>query len=124
MVLLESDLEEHFGIPRGAKDKVAKQDIYDWLCKARDLRHSQYCQTVESSLIAATKRDQHTHKYFDALLGADKLCAQSLFKELYQSMKKRPLPTKMVLDLAFVIDVTGSMGPYANATASTIRGLC
>ena len=113
MVLLETDLEEHFGIPLGTKDKVAKQDIYDLLCKARGLRHSQYCETVESSLIAATERDQHTHKYFDALLGGDELHAQRLLKEIYQAMKKRPLPTNMALDLAFVIDVTGSMGPYA-----------
>jgi Mg-chelatase subunit ChlD len=123
MVLLESDLEENFGIPVGAKDKVAKHDLYDWLCKARDLRHRQYCQNVESSLIAATERDKNTHKYFDALLGGDELRAQSLFKELYQSMKKRPLPKDMFLDLAFVIDVTGSMGPYANATAATVGGL-
>lgn len=36
-------------------------------------------------------------------------------------MKKRPMPSSMDLDLAFVVDVTGSMAPYAPAAAATIK---
>ena len=33
------------------------------------------------------------------------------------------MPSTMDLDLAFVIDMTGSMAPFARATAATIKGL-
>jgi uncharacterized protein YegL len=121
MVLLESDLEEHFGLRE--KDKVAKRDRYEWLCKGRDKKRRQYCCEIETDLAGATERDNVTHRYFDALLAADHLNAHSLFKEIYLSMKKRPMPSAMDLDLAFVMDMTGSMAPFARAAAATIAGL-
>jgi Mg-chelatase subunit ChlD len=121
MVLLESDLEKHFGLCE--RDKVARRDRYDWLCSARDKYRRQYCLEIETNLTGATEKDRATHKYFDALLAADHRNAHSSFKEIYLSMKKRPMPSTMDLDLAFVIDTTGSMAPFARATAATIKGL-
>lgn len=63
MVLLESDLEEHFGLSRGEKDKVAKHDIYEWLCTARDKCHAQRCRDIEENLVVALQKDQSTHRY-------------------------------------------------------------
>jgi len=123
MVLLESDLEEDFGLPHGEKNKIAKQDHYKWLCKARIDKRKSYCETIKTNLTGAAEQDRFTHTYFDALLNANKNKAHDLFKELYLSIKKRPMPSTMDLDLSFVIDVTGSMGPYARTAAMIIKNL-
>ena len=57
MVLLESDLETDFGVPVGEKDKVAKKDLYDWLCDVRMQKHKKQCKVMEENLAEATKRD-------------------------------------------------------------------
>lgn len=123
MVLLESDLEEHFGLPRGEKKNIAKKDRYAWLCKARNEKRKSYCEVIKTNLTGATEKDRATHKYFDALLNANRDNAHNLFKEMYLSMKKRPMPSTIDLDLAFLIDITGSMGPYAHAITTTIKSL-
>lgn len=123
MILLESDLEEHFGLPPGSKDSVARQDVYQWLCDAREKCHDRHCQMMNDNLTDATKKDQNTHRYFDALLSADQQNAYKLFKEMYTNFKKQSMPSTMDLDLAFAIDITGSMAPYARAAASTIKCL-
>mmetsp|Transcript_1454 Transcript_1454/g.3035 ORF Transcript_1454/g.3035 Transcript_1454/m.3035 type:complete len:1153 (-) Transcript_1454:103-3561(-) len=122
MVLLESDLEKSFKIPCGEKDKHAKNDLYNWLCTVRKQYHDKRCQQTEKSLIKATEKDKKTHEYFDALL-FKKQNAKLLFREVYLSAKKAPIPSIMPLDLAFIIDLTGSMGPYMQAAVGLINGL-
>jgi len=123
MVLLESDLEEQFGLSRGEKDNIAKQNRYEWLCKARNEKRSKYCAAIETNLVNATEQDRATHKYFDALINSNRNNAHNLYKEIYLSMKKVPITSVINIDLAFVIDVTGSMGPYARAVADILKSL-
>jgi hypothetical protein len=78
---------------------------------------------MDANLEDATKKDQTTRTYFDALLAGDLQGAQNSSKEIYLSMKTAPMAAKLEIDLAFVIDVTGSMGPYARTMASTIKTL-
>lgn len=74
------------------------------------------------NLSKAKAKDEVTHDYFDALLDLNDIQAKDLLKELYLNMKKKSTGP-MSLDLAFAIDVTGSMGPYSNAISSTIQSL-
>ena len=123
MVLLESDLETHFDIERGAKDKVPKKDRYEWLSNARRKKHQSHCHVMDVNLEGATEKDKNTNLYFDSLLQGNARRAQDLFKELYFSMKTQALAANTEIDIAFLIDVTGSMGPYSSAIAATIRTL-
>ena len=123
MVLLESDLKTHFGVEIGAKDTVAKKDMYEWLSSARAKKHESHCHVMDVNLQDATEKDQNTNLYFDALIQGDSRKAQDLFKELYFSMKTQALAANTDIDIAFLIDVTGSMGPYKSAIAATIHTL-
>ena len=122
-MLLESDLESEFGVPKGEKDKVPKKDLYDWLCGVRMQKHKKQCKLMEENLSEATEKDNATHKYFDHLLACNTVDATKEFEDLYHLMKKPPLPSSLILDLAFAIDVTGSMAPYSRCIASTIESL-
>jgi preprotein translocase subunit SecA/uncharacterized protein YegL len=53
------------------------------------------------------------------IIQTDHRKAHSFFKEIYLSRKKRTID----LDLSFVIDMTGSMAPFAGAIAGMIKGL-
>ena len=123
MILLETDLKEVFDIEPGEKDKIARENRYEWLSSAREEKHRSHCYTVEANLEDATDKDKNTHEYFDALLDGDSRRAQTLFKELYFSMKTQALASNTDIDMAFLIDVTGSMGPYSSAIAATIKTL-
>ena len=123
MILLESDLETDFGITIAAKDQLPKGQWYDWLCKVRAKHQKEQSILIEESLQDATEKDGLTHKYFDSLLAGNKVKSMEQFKNLYQLIKKPPVPSSVHVDLALVIDVTGSMAPYAQSTVSTIENL-
>ncbi|KAL7554369.1 hypothetical protein ACHAWF_017810 [Thalassiosira exigua] len=123
MVLLESDLESGFGVPPGEKDKVPKNSLYDWLCDVRKRKHQKQCKLMQENLADATEKDNATHKYFDHLLDHNADKATKEFEGLYKLMKKSPMPSTLLLDIAFAIDVTGSMMAYSKCTAATIEGL-
>ena len=123
MILLESDLQSQFGVDIGAKDKVPQKELYEWLCDLRRLKHRKRCIQMEENLKEATMKDCATHRYFDYLLAGNITDATSEFEELYRSMKKAPMPTSLMIDLAFAIDVTGSMAPYSLSIISTVESL-
>jgi len=123
MVLLEGDLKDQFNIVPGLKDKVEKRFIYDYLSKAREENRSRRFQKVHSDLKDATERDKKTHTYFDALLSSDNETAYKLFRENYLSMKKLSCPEKINLDIAFAIDVTGSMRPYMTGISALLKSM-
>ena len=123
MIFLESDLKEDFGLPPGEKEKVAKEVRYDWLGEAREWRHQQYYQQIEANLVIATEKDTKTHQFFDALLAPNERKKKESFKDIYLSMKKQTMASTLDIDLAFVVDVTGSMCPYAAAASRTITSL-
>ncbi|KAG7352611.1 von Willebrand factor type A domain containing protein [Nitzschia inconspicua] len=119
MVLLNKDLQDNFGVN---PDGWARRDYYKMLNEARKSRHDEHCKLMESNLTHATARDKASHEYFDALLdGAQS--APDLFKRLYLSIKKRPAPEVIDLDLCIALDNTGSMRPYRDGVKSTIRSL-
>mmetsp|Transcript_12850 Transcript_12850/g.19234 ORF Transcript_12850/g.19234 Transcript_12850/m.19234 type:complete len:1061 (-) Transcript_12850:89-3271(-) len=120
MILLNSDLEEQFGLARDWTDDNAKKDWYNCLSDARKKRRNAVCEEIETNLAAAIEKDCNTHCYFDALLAKDKEVASDIFSEIYTSFKKGSL-TSIDLELAFIIDITGSMAPYADATVTTIE---
>lgn len=122
-MLLESDLVDQFGIAPGAKDKVARRDYYDWLSNIRLLKHKKQCHVMGDNLTKATEKDEASHKYFECLLACNTEEAKKEFENLYWLMKKAPMPSSMVLDIAFAIDITGSMTPYSNCVVSTIESL-
>jgi uncharacterized protein YegL/GTP-binding protein EngB required for normal cell division len=122
MILLESDLSTDFGIDPGEKEKVAQKDLYDWLCEARDHHHKNHCQEIEANLAAADEKDRKTHCYFNSLLASNETEAKSLFQDIYLSMKKH-IPLQIDIDLAIVIDVTGSMIPFRDVIINTISSL-
>ena len=123
LVLLESELESQFGVPVGSRDKIPRKDVYDWLCKVRLQKHKERCKLTEKNLVDATEKDSATHCYFDHLLANNITEAKIHFENLYLSMKKPSMPSSLVLDLAFAIDVTGSMAPYSNCVVSTTASL-
>ena len=123
MVLLESDLESQFGVSIGEKDKIAKQDVYDWLCRVRLVKHKKQMKLIEDSMLNATEKDAATHKYFDHLLASASSEARASFENLYHLMKKPPMPSSLILDLAIAVDVTGSMAPYSDSINSTCESL-
>lgn len=123
LILLDSDLEGDFNVPRSFKDREPKKEWYEKLCEARDTRYDQHCAEMDKNLEDATKRDINSHSYFDTLLAADRKQASLQFKDIYLSMKKRPMPSCVVIDIGYVIDVTGSMSPYMKAARETIKRL-
>jgi Mg-chelatase subunit ChlD len=123
MVLLQSDLLDDFGIPIGTVGSIAKSDMYPFLCQARQKQREKYCQTVEQNLSEATSSDRRTHRYFDALLAGESRDSRRLLSDLYTSYKKKQMPQSIDVDLAFAVDVTGSMGPYAAAATDTLKSI-
>jgi hypothetical protein len=93
------------------------------LCDLRLLKHRKRCVLMEENLKEATLKDCATHKYFDSLLAGNITDAVSDFEDLYRSMKKAPMPSSLIIDLAFAIDLTGSMAPYFSSVLSTIGSL-
>eukprot|EP00957_Ditylum_brightwellii_P194837 14842027-Ditylum_brightwellii.AAC.1 len=121
MILLNSDLEEQFGLAKDWKDNNAKKDWYDCLSNAREKHRDAVCEKIEANLAIATEKDCNTHRYFDALLARDKNAASNIFSDIYTSFKKGFIPSSIELELAFLIDITGSMAPYAHAVVATIK---
>ena len=123
LILLEQDLESQFGVPIGEKDKIPRKDVYEWLCQVRLLKHEKRCKLMEENLVEASEKDTATHRYFDHLLARNITVAKVQFEDLYRSMKKPPMPSSLILDLAFAMDVTGSMAPYSKLLVSTASNL-
>jgi len=123
LILLDSDLEEKFGLAKGMKDNVAKERWYQELCTARDKFRKNCCDAIEENLADATQKDQATHLYFDSLLMKDEETATKAFKEIYTSFKKGSMPSSIELDLAFIVDTTGSMAPYAPTVVNTVTSM-
>ncbi len=116
-------MESDFGINVGSKDKIPRKDLYDWLCNMRLLKHSQKCKIMEENLSKATEKDSATHDYFGHLIAGNVTEAKIHFEKFYQLVKKSPMPSSLTLDLAFAIDVTGSMAPYSKCIVSTVASL-
>jgi hypothetical protein len=112
LILLDKDLEDNFEIKGGSYANWPRGEIYARLCEARKKSLENNYQLVEMSLSKSKAKDVATHEYFDALLDANHDQAKKLLKDVYCDMKKKHTG-KMSLDLAFAIDVTGSMAPYA-----------
>ena len=123
MILLEPDLESEFGVSVGTKDKIPKKDLHDWLCSVRLLKHKQKCQIMEQNLAKAIEKDSATHSYFDHLIARNVAEAKIHFEKFYRLVKKSPMPSSLTLDLAFAIDITGSMAPYSKCLVSTLANL-
>ena len=123
MILMESDIETDFGITIAEKDQLPKGQWYDWLCKVRAKHQKEQSIIIEESLQDATEKDILTHTCFDSLLAGNKAKSMEQFKNLYQTIKKPPVPSSVNIDIALVIDVTGSMAPYAQSAVSTIENL-
>ena len=122
LILLDKDLEDKFGIECGSIGNWPRGEFYDRLCEARNRTLESNYQTIEMRLSKAETKDEVTHEYFDALLDSNPDKAKKLLKEIYSSMKKKHTGP-MSIDLAFAIDITGSMAPYGNAIASTVQNL-
>lgn len=122
LVLLEDDLVHTYGLEAGEKAKVPRTKWYEWLCNARNKHREESAKKVEADLAAARKKDKKTHEYFDALLASNGSKATELFKEIYLAMKTS-IPSTVVIDLCFAIDVTGSMLPFMRSTVSTLKSL-
>lgn len=123
MILLESDLEQEFGLSKGEQDKIPRDMRYEWLDNARKVKYAQHWQAVLENLKLATKRDKATHQYFRSLLHRDQTETQTLFKDLYAMIKKPPIPEEISVDIAFLLDITGSMTPYCKHAISIIENL-
>jgi uncharacterized protein YegL len=122
IILLDKDLEDDFGIKCGLSDTWPRKEFYKRLCVAREKTLEDKYATIEMNLSAAKEQDKATHQYFDALLDSNDRRAKELLKELYLNMKKT-IVGEMDLDIAFAIDVTGSMTAYGHGIASTIKTL-
>jgi len=122
LILLDKDLEGDFGISCGMSDNWARKELYARLCDAREKSLEDKYASIETDLSVAEEQDKATHKYFDVLLDSNNCRAKELLKELYLNMKKTSVG-EMDLDLAFAIDVTGSMTAYGQSIASTIQTL-
>mmetsp|Transcript_644 Transcript_644/g.1286 ORF Transcript_644/g.1286 Transcript_644/m.1286 type:complete len:578 (-) Transcript_644:236-1969(-) len=123
MILLDSDLELDFEVSAAEKDKVPKKQWYDWLCNVRSTHHRKQCLLIEKNLEEATEKDMMTHEYFDSLLAHNEAKSKEQFRNLYQSIKKPPAPSSVCIDLALLIDATGSMAPYAQSAVSVVKSL-
>ncbi len=122
LILLDEDLENDFDIQCGSSENWPREEIYSRLCEARNKCLESKYQLVETRLSKSMAKDKATHDYFDTLLASNFVEAKKRFKDLYCDMKKKHIDT-MSLDLAFAIDITGSMTPYGNAITSTIQSL-
>lgn len=78
---------------------------------------------MQENLVDATDKDTATHCYFDHLLAHNIPEAKVQFEELYRAIKKPPMPSSLILDIAFAVDVTGSMAPYSKCVVSMITTL-
>lgn len=123
MILLDSDLESDFGVSLDEKKRVPKNQWYEWLCNVRVKFHVEQCLLIEKNLEEATDRDKITHAYFDSLVACDQSKSTKQFKHLYQLIKQPPVPSSVSIDLALVIDITGSMAPYSSSVVATIKSL-
>mmetsp|Transcript_1455 Transcript_1455/g.3038 ORF Transcript_1455/g.3038 Transcript_1455/m.3038 type:complete len:1794 (-) Transcript_1455:138-5519(-) len=121
MILLESDLIKQFKLQKRLKDRISKRKLYDCLSSARNKCVEETCKYIEKDLLIATERDQDTHQYFDALLANRKEAAANNFKKIYNIFKKSSMPSSIELDLAFLIDITGSMAPYMGTVTTVIN---
>ena len=123
IILLESDIAEQFGIGAGKIAAWAKEDLYSNLCAAREKLHERRCRDVDLNLVEATKADNETHRYFDALLAGDIKSGYQQFKSLYDSFKRKLMPSEMNIDIAFGVDQTGSMAPYTKSAMETLKAI-
>mmetsp|Transcript_18198 Transcript_18198/g.39423 ORF Transcript_18198/g.39423 Transcript_18198/m.39423 type:complete len:1024 (+) Transcript_18198:344-3415(+) len=120
MILLEADIKGQFGVGPSI-GSVARADLYSFLKDARQKRHDQLCQLVESNLAQATSIDRETHKFFDALLSSDDQLSRQLFKDIYKTFQKKQMPTDLSIDIAFAVDQTGSMGPFTKCARESVE---
>ena len=123
LFLLASDLEEKFSIHKEMKDTTPKREWYSELCVAREKLRREQNDGIEENLINATEMDRITHEYFDSLLSRQTKKAATKFKELYKSFKTGEMPSSLDLDIAFLVDVTGSMAPYATSLVKTVDAM-
>ncbi|VEU39668.1 unnamed protein product [Pseudo-nitzschia multistriata] len=122
LILLDKDLEDDFDIKCGLTDNWPRKEYYSKLCSARKKSLEEKYSAVEENLLAAKEQDEATHEYFDALLDSNYQVATGLLKELYLNKKKANVGL-MDLDLAFAIDITGSMAVYGNAVSAIVANL-
>ena len=124
IILLDSDLELDFGVSSATqRDKMPKNQWYDWLCSVRYKYQQTQCLLIEANLAEAKEKDKMTRGYFGSLVTRNESKSKDQFKKLYQSIKKPPVPSSISIDLAVVVDVTGSMAPYAMSAISTVKSL-
>eukprot|EP00956_Cyclotella_meneghiniana_P014879 scaffold22512_cov22-Cyclotella_meneghiniana.AAC.1 len=84
LILLESDLENEFGVSRGEMHQVARCDRYKWLCKIREQYQKNQAEIMEGNLQQASQVDKETREYFDLLIEGDFDGAQKVFRSLYE----------------------------------------
>ena len=102
---------------------MSKENWYRELCSTRDRIRKRYNEAIKENLVDASQKDQATHLYFKNLLANDNISATSRFKDIYTSFKKLSVTSSIDLDVSFLLDVTGSMAPYARAMASSINSI-
>ncbi len=123
MILLASDLEEKFSIPKNMKDEVAKKSWYQNLCYGRNRFRDRCNAKIKENLADATEKDKASHIYFDSLISRKETEAATRFKDLYNSFKEKHMPSSMPLDIAFLVDLTGSMAPYVQSVVETTNAM-
>ena len=121
MVLWEKDICDQCGISPGVKDNVLRDQRHEWLSDARGKRHDEHWGSVKENLKTATTRDFATHEHFDALLAGDRSLATRLFQDLCSKINKPPIPDMISVDIALLLDVTGSVTPHCEPTLSTLE---
>eukprot|EP00977_Amphora_coffeiformis_P020936 scaffold8649_cov185-Amphora_coffeaeformis.AAC.7 len=122
MVIMWEDLKSRFGIRQSA-DSIPKRELYKWLDDVREKQRKKHVATVEKNLADATKADKDTHRYFDALLASRPNEASKRFLDLYKAFKKKQMPSSMDIQIAFVVDATGSMVPFSRSAAATMGSI-
>lgn len=122
MIILLEDLKSRFSVHQSI-DSVPKCELYKWLDDVREKQRKKHVVAVETNLENATKTDKDTHLYFDALLAGRPNEASKRFSDLYTAFKKRQMPSSLDIQIAFVLDATGSMAPFAQTAATTMRSI-
>lgn len=112
LVLLQKDLDEKFKL--GSLSNVAQCDRYATLERARSRTHQTACNEIETALAEATRIDQLTHQYFDAVLqvGAvppPRSIAIGHLHSLYQELRGKEPMTASTYHVVFLTDKSGSM---------------
>jgi hypothetical protein len=102
LILLKSDLVD-LGIPAAAFERVAHDDLYDSLDRARTLVHDARLDAAQGALVKASKLDAISHAYLDALVEGRTDVAKAWLADIYdlaKTTKAVPVSCHILLDVS------------------------